>query len=874
MKDYNPSKMILLVGGIIFLIIIVLGGYSFLDFQRIITRSNHNSSLSVRRDSLITSTQSMLEEMAELFEVFQMHSMHYDSIGREFDKRNKQILSMKSEYLSLINDIQDSVGQGIVSKAKVYFSRVDLLLEQIGKVFEQSTIVDLQRRENESVRAQRTGNAIISNLGSQDFVELLQAEHRYSNEQELLRSRVTNLHTLRWFISSLAFISFIMILSYLLISRERRISSEARRFQVLLEHSTNPALITDNNGLVRYANPAFINWIGVESSSLLTQNLFNRMKTIKAGGHGDVLWTLARPVLVTGKAWNGEVELQRVDGRVIISNLILSPVIDDRGKFTECIALHSDLTEQKQFARKIIETQQQYRNIVESSLDGIIVLLEGRLVYVNPSAINIFGYVSAEEMKMINFNDIIAPQYRSMLIIEFKDRVMGEEVFRSYEMRGITKQGKMIDIEANAHVIEWNDQPALQVSFRDITERKILEREQALWLWEQETLSEIDRKLVGVIDLEKSFAAMLQQTLNLTHAHFGGVLLLDETRTQVQWKVIQGNSCPYFSGYFVMTDTLRTIIKKEEPCIMSTLDTSPQHELASLDIIRNENLLSVALFPLIVEGECNGILVIGFRTNHEFVGREIRLLTSLAEKHSIAMVNAQLYNELLQREKELEILTGARVQAQEEERKRIAREIHDGLGQMLTAIKFNLEILEDMISVGEEERKRISDMKELLDSVMKEARELSYNLMPSVLDDFGLVPALQLLSEQFASRSNLKVTFQSHRLRERLDPQVEIGLYRIAQESLNNVAKHAEATEINLQVIRHTEGIRLVIEDNGKGILHDPNVDRTTAKSGMGLISMRERASSFGGTITIDSTPGRGTLIAVDIPLKEHTTHE
>ena len=193
---------------------------------------------------------------------------------------------------------------------------------------------------------------------------------------------------------------------------------------------------------------------------------------------------------------------------------------------------------------------------------------------------------------------------------------------------------------------------------------------------------------------------------------------------------------------------------------------------------------------------------------------------------------------------------------------------------MLTAIKFNLEILEDMITAGKDERERIDDMKNLLDSVMKEAREISYNLMPSVLEDFGLSPALQLLSEQFANRTNVKVQFQAHGITDRLDPNLEIGIYRIAQESLNNVSKHAEATEVNLQIIRHSNGIRLVIEDNGKGLTTQPGLLRATGKGGMGLPGMRERASSFGGVLTIDSTPNNGTLIAVEVPLIKSNTHE
>ena len=162
---------------------------------------------------------------------------------------------------------------------------------------------------------------------------------------------------------------------------------------------------------------------------------------------------------------------------------------------------------------------------------------------------------------------------------------------------------------------------------------------------------------------------------------------------------------------FLPNETLSDILKTKELLIIQNASTDSKYPLSQLSIIGEEKLISSAWLPLIVEGKHRGMLVVGYRQQHDFAGREMRLLNSIAEKHSIAMVNAQLYTDLLQREKELEILSGARVQAQEDERRRIAREIHDGLGQMLTAIKFNLEILEDTITAGKDERERIDDMK-------------------------------------------------------------------------------------------------------------------------------------------------------------------
>ena len=669
-------------------------------------------------------------------------------------------------------------------------------------------------------------------------------------------------------------IGFYMVLFLLLAYRNRKINSALKRFNTLLQYSSNPVHVTDNHGITRSANHAFLLWSGLNQSSVIGRNLFDLMKITTSTGSKESVWFSAELNLLSGKVWTGEVEFTRADGQLVIAELILSPVLDTNGMLSECIALVNDHAGQKELTRNMDEPQSQYRSIVESSLDGIMVVQNERLVYVNPSAVSLFGYASVEEMRMLNFSETVAPPSKPFLTITSDGRVLGDEVFRNYELRGVTKQGKIIDLEANALVIVWNDHPAVQASFRNITKRKTLEREQMLWLWEQETLSDIDRKLIGVVDLNIIFAAILQQSLSLTRAHFSGILLFDEATKSMQWNSICGNMLQHATDMFHPNETLCDILKNEEPLVIQDSGAETRYPLSRLSIVGEEKLLSSVWFPLIVEGKHRGILVVGYRQYHNFAEREMRLLVSLAEKNSIAMVNAQLYTDLFQREKELEILSGARVQAQEDERRRIAREIHDGLGQMLTAIKFNLEILEDMITAGKDERERIDDMKNLLDSVMKEAREISYNLMPSVLEDFGLAPALQLLSEQFSNRTNVKVQFQAHGINDRLDPNLEIGMYRIAQESLNNVSKHAEATEVNVQIIRHSTGIRLVIEDNGKGLATQPSLIRATGNGGLGLAGMRERVSSFGGALTIDSTPNNGTLIAVEVPLIISNNHE
>jgi PAS domain S-box-containing protein len=870
MKQSIFSSWYFIGGILLFTFFLAVCGYFILEFHRDLHSCSQALTESMERDSMINVHASALADMVLLFEKGSMNPTQRYLLRTKLEKHKVQYTGAQAKYLSLLKNSQDTLLNEILSASKIYFSQTDTLVQQMIAV-QSSNVED---EEISILRGLSPAYAAYVGILQGASRDVSLRERRFRGEYEYRLSQLLRNYFIWWIVMLCVLIGLSIAVILLLVYRNNTPSSEARRCQVLLECSRTPISLIDSNGILRYVNPAFLLWSGMKLPQLMRKNLFDVLKIPQREERNGNFWVSIKSLLLSGKSWMSEVEFRRPDGQLVVSEMTLFPVRDVNGKLTECIVQYNDLTERNEISRKIYETQQQYRSIVESSLDGIMIIQDGKSVYVNPSAVYLFGYGSPEEMQNLRLADTIAPPNRASLEVIHEGCIAGEEVLRNYEMRGLTKFGKIIDLEANAHIIEWNERWAVQASFRDITKRKMLEREQSLWLWEQETLSNIDRKLVGIMDLEKIFGAILQQTINLTRAHFAGVLLFDEAQNFVQWKAICGNTLQHSLEPFKPQENFFAVLKNERPNIIHDSNAKEFFPLSQVPILGEEKIISTAWMPLIVEGEHKGMILVGYRHAHEFVGREMRLLNSLAEKHSIAMVNAQLYAVLLQREKELEILAGARVQAQEDERKRIAREIHDGLGQMLTAIKFNLEILEDMISAGQEGQDRIRDMKGLLDDVMKEAREISYNLMPSVLDDFGLVPALQLLSEQFSNRTDVKVQFHTSGAIDRLDPQIEIGLYRIAQESLNNVVKHAEATEVNVQFIHYTKGIRLIIEDNGKGITEKPNIVRATGKGGTGLVSMRERAASFGGTLTIDSTPKNGTFITVEIPLTKVVIHE
>lgn len=202
----------------------------------------------------------------------------------------------------------------------------------------------------------------------------------------------------------------------------------------------------------------------------------------------------------------------------------------------------------------------------------------------------------------------------------------------------------------------------------------------------------------------------------------------------------------------------------------------------------------------------------------------------------------------------------------EEERKRIAKELHDGIGQNLSLAKFKTQLVNGKIS-DEELRSEIEEVKNLLEKSICELKDISYNLKPRILDEIGLEPALISLCNNVSMASNIRGRINFEELTGKISNIQETALYRITQEALNNITKHSAASEFSVRVFQDDGRIRLVISDNGRGF--DPDIIRLKGNGkNMGLISMRERAEAIGGRLEIETSPGEGTFIIIEIPVQ------
>jgi PAS domain S-box-containing protein len=242
----------------------------------------------------------------------------------------------------------------------------------------------------------------------------------------------------------------------------------------------------------------------------------------------------------------------------------------------------------------------------------------------------------------------------------------------------------------------------------------------------------------------------------------------------------------------------------------------------------------------------------------------VPVLNSEGTPSSYIGIYADITQKFRQSINEQKIKTASVIEGQEKERKKIARELHDGLGQKLTALKFHIEGIKGAAS--KKEKERLEEIKKMLYDTIGEVRRISFNLMPSALNDFGIVPALKHLSEQVSKSSDVDVIFVNNSSIERLNKTVEINLYRIVQEALNNAIKYSEADQINISLDNTGEQFKILVADNGKGFSMASK--GKSNGSGNGITNIQERTRLIDGEFSIETEPGMGTKILINIPYK------
>jgi signal transduction histidine kinase len=373
------------------------------------------------------------------------------------------------------------------------------------------------------------------------------------------------------------------------------------------------------------------------------------------------------------------------------------------------------------------------------------------------------------------------------------------------------------------------------------------------WSRQLESLNEIGNALATETDLERLLDLIVQRLRTLLGCRLVTMALPSGT-DELRFVAAAGEGSESLVGEAITrlgSKSGRVLERRRSERVDFVLD-DPE---ANQEVLRRLGARTGLWVPLSVRDRTIGVLAAHDKldtSDARFTDDDLRLAESFATRASLAVdLSERVARDSLARV----------VAAQELERRRLARELHDETGQALTSILLGLRSLEDTLD-RDESRAAASGLRELVVTTLQDVRRLAVELRPSALDDFGLVPALERLTTTFAEQTSIDIDFAPMLGDERLSPEVETALYRIVQESLTNVVKHARAQRVSLVVQRRPRAVSVVIEDDGAGF--DPS---TLDDHGLGLVGMRERLALVGGRLAIESSAGHGTTIAVEVPL-------
>jgi len=425
-------------------------------------------------------------------------------------------------------------------------------------------------------------------------------------------------------------------------------------------------------------------------------------------------------------------------------------------------------------------------------------------------------------------------------------------------------------VEVSASPLYDTDGKITQVVelIRDVTESKEMEKRILEANRHLLALNAIASTVSQSMSLDIILNSALDKVLDLIEAEVGGILLLDEKTQTLSYQVHRGLSDQFVEGASSLAlgeGIAGQVAECGETLVVDDISRDPR---ITRPVVTEEGLKAFVSVPLKSKERIVGVLNIASRKPRSFSQQEVQLLTALGHQLGIAIENAQLYRELQLKEQIRTELLRQIISAQEDERRRVARELHDVTSQALATIAVRLEALTaPSSSCAKEIKPQLEGIKSLLAATSKEVHRLIYDLRPSLLDDLGLPVALRSCAHNSLDAAGVEVYLEVVGQEKKLPPQVEIALFRIAQEAITNVACHARAESTYVSLEFKDKSIALQVEDDGIGFDLSQVFSSAGTSKGVGLLGMKERAELLGGTLSIDTKPCGGTRVAVEIPV-------
>ncbi len=413
---------------------------------------------------------------------------------------------------------------------------------------------------------------------------------------------------------------------------------------------------------------------------------------------------------------------------------------------------------------------------------------------------------------------------------------------------------------------------------RDVTAEREVESQILRRHHQLRALSRISSDVTSTLDLESTLKNALHNVLEVVNGAIGGILLLDEETETLYYHVQHGLSARYAEEMRIPLGEgiAGRVAKNGEPILLE--DISRDTRAVRLDLVTAEGLRGFISIPLKSKDRIIGVMNIASSTVGRFGKDDVSLLSSIGDYLGTAIEQAKLYKHLAREGERYHALLQHALSAQETERKRIARELHDETSQSLTSLTLSLQAI-----IGMAEMKGIqdTDLMERLKATHSyavhagnEIVKLMKELRPTLLDELGMPVAIHRYAKDTLQAHGINISAEFTGMEERLPPEVEVTLFRVAQGLIGNILEHSGARNVSIKLDRSTTECAMYIEDDGVGFDVSKITQVDPSGRGAGLFTLKERVRLVGGRCHIKSTPGKGTTITVKIPLPEGTAHE
>ncbi|GMU67090.1 MAG: hypothetical protein AMXMBFR36_33640 [Acidobacteriota bacterium] len=522
--------------------------------------------------------------------------------------------------------------------------------------------------------------------------------------------------------------------------------------------------------------------------------------------------------------------------------------------------------EVRESATHLHAAEEQFRTLVENLPDMIARFdAELRYLYVSPAVVSVTGRPARDYLGRTNGEAGLPPE-----LVEVWDAALRrvfasgrpEKVELTFQVDGGTRH---YDCRLVPEAGRTDGVTSVLSVARDETDRWLAYEAERRARTVAEALREATVALTRILDRETVLATLLDRLRLMVPFDRARVMLLEnESRLSVR---------AVFDGDRVVplpADTRPELDPAEHPIVHGILTSGAVVLVPDVRARPDWSLPTDGAFeacwmgvPLFARGNVAGLFSLSKREPSFFNEEHVKLAEAMSSQASVAVENAILFEQMQASSVRMRSLSRRLVEVQESERRNIARELHDEAGQALTSLRLGLRLLEREIGGGGSVTARVAELVQRTDAVIEGLHRLAVDLRPASLDHVGLEAALRQYARSAAAKFGLDVHFKARGFTdERLPPMVETALYRVVQEAMTNVVRHAGAKRVDVLVEQRGDRVQVMVEDDGVGF------DSLLVRPGehLGLLGMRERAEALGGTLTIESRPGGGTTVVAEVP--------